>query len=434
MNLIQTLFGYRQIKLYERQLRGIEFRGVNGYRFRQLNAADIEAGSLFKTKDRAAKFLQRLAQRHRCYGAIAEDGDVASYAWVSDMNDNAAAPPFTGIMRFDIPADAIYIWDCRTAVDHQKRGLYRECLLYCCDVEGKSTADRAFISADAANPPSHVGIGAAGFHPAALFHILRIAFVSLVRSDRASSRWTLVRRNGLLPFPSTSPPTIDHIELIGIGGAGKTTLLARMKRIEGAPSVTHPLRPTASAAIFQTLKLIARVWLRAPLTTSACLLNFGGRLLFSKLGYRLAASHATPCRAGTILADCGFLEPLITNAIYFSSRSNPIPMREIFDSLPRPGAVVVVECDTETAYGRFVAREKMLDRLEAWGGSDNLRNRFDQAADRCATIIQWCLKAGRAVERIDCTSELTDQQIVDLKNRLIRYRPSADANRLQPGS
>jgi len=212
-----------------------------------------------------------------------------------------------------------------------------------------------------------------------------------------------------------------QIEVVGLGGAGKSSVmsLVRERFPEKALFIDEPVAVAPITALFKAWTLGYRLAFLTPGPAFSSLRSFGGRWLFLKLGYRLAAfARRDHCRPA-VLVDSGFLEPLITHAMYFSRRSQDLPWATLLDLLPRPSAVIFFRCDTETAYRRFVAREVVLQRLEAWGGSDGLRLRFDDAQARCEWLYNYCIERNITVTTIDTTDLPSDVEIDRLRHFIL---------------
>ena len=76
---------------------------------------------LFTEKNRKDRYIERLQDGHRCYAYI-QKGKIIAYFWVSDSNANLTQFAFK--IKLSIPKNTAYIWDCRTAPDFKRQGLY----------------------------------------------------------------------------------------------------------------------------------------------------------------------------------------------------------------------------------------------------------------------------------------------------------------------
>ena len=110
----------------------------DGYKFEWLGEEQLTRSSMAQEKGRLANFVSRIDQGHQVAGFLDAEGNVASYLWVSH---GPTVAPFEGGLRLDVEPDHIYIWDCRTDVKHQRRGLYvsgLKCLLGQAHAKGRS--------------------------------------------------------------------------------------------------------------------------------------------------------------------------------------------------------------------------------------------------------------------------------------------------------
>ena len=165
----------------------------SNYRFSQLKAKDFQSCRLALEKNRLKYFLDRMEEGHRAFGWIL-NGEVVSYVWVSG-GDAVTMCPFEGGVKILIKEKYIYIWDCRTHVDHTGRHLFRDALIHVTR-NALDSGIRPFIAIRGSNKPSERAILNAGFS-----EILQIKFyVFLMRFllIRIKKRSVFLFKNGIL--------------------------------------------------------------------------------------------------------------------------------------------------------------------------------------------------------------------------------------------
>lgn len=154
-----------------------------GYAFRALAEADFRSAPVFAEKGREGRFIERLRLGHLCLGFVSEDGDVASYLWLSSGRD----VPFALTLRLRLPETAWYIWDCRTAERHARRGLYSGGLVRARAWMGPGKA--FWISCEAGNLPSVRGIAAAGFERKCSLSLLKVGPWRRLKLGSGAAKW-----------------------------------------------------------------------------------------------------------------------------------------------------------------------------------------------------------------------------------------------------
>jgi len=139
---------------------------------------------IFLQKNRQYHFRRRLEEGHRCFG-YRDAGEVVCYLW---LTVGKTAPAFLGA-DLVVPADQVYVWDCRTAESHQRRGYYSRGLRAACASPGG--ARRVTILTDTANVASQRAIMKSGFRPFCHFAFRRIGFLRFVAEDGGRPRLLL---------------------------------------------------------------------------------------------------------------------------------------------------------------------------------------------------------------------------------------------------
>jgi hypothetical protein len=166
-----------------------------GYAFRYLAAADLSA-PLFAERGRAERFRARAEAGHLGLAIVDAADTVAAYFWLSGAGHGGAVPVALGLSaRFE--PDTGYVWDCRTAPAHRRRGLYAAGAAHGADLLLATGAARAWIAAERGNVASRAGISRAGFAASGAFSILALGPWRRLRSP-AASLWT--KPGAVLPW------------------------------------------------------------------------------------------------------------------------------------------------------------------------------------------------------------------------------------------
>lgn len=174
-----------------RRYNGIFFAGktagikqeidVLPYSFRLIEPLRFEADPIFAEKDRAKKFRRRCKEGHSCYGFFSSNGSVASYVWVSFSPGSPVSVPWIFKLKIALKPNIAYVWDCFTAPEHRKKGLYKYGLLNIKYIYAARGAGKMFIFCKKSNKASVAGITAAGFKPAFDFSVIKAGFICLIK-------------------------------------------------------------------------------------------------------------------------------------------------------------------------------------------------------------------------------------------------------------
>lgn len=152
-----------------------DFKNSQELIFRDLKEDDFEFSKIFKHKNRKERYLKNLENGFRCKGYVTTDNEVAFYLWYTTGN---MAPWFKG-MELYLPENDVYIWDCRTAEQWQRKGLY--CMaLQNISSEVLKRSKRVLIDCSNSNIASQKGILNAGFYPFKNFKVFKIRNVFFV--------------------------------------------------------------------------------------------------------------------------------------------------------------------------------------------------------------------------------------------------------------
>lgn len=168
------LFGRARLSAWVRPAAGAATPPLPaGYTFRYLAARDLSTNPLFAERSRAERFRARAAAGHRGLAIVDAEDTVAAYFWLSGAGLAAPVPIALGLaVTFD--ADTGYVWDCRTAPAHRRRGLYAAGIGHGADLLAAAGARRVWIAAETDNPESERGIARAGFARAGTVAVRRL--------------------------------------------------------------------------------------------------------------------------------------------------------------------------------------------------------------------------------------------------------------------
>lgn len=137
--------------------------------FRRVTPDLMPALSAISGRDASAEFRQRFEMGRHCYGAWAE-GQPVAFGWVSYSDEQIGELN----LRIKLLPGEVYIWDCTTAPDFRRNGLYSALLSYIIGELRTQQICRAWIGADLDNVASQKGIARAGFHHVANLVIERV--------------------------------------------------------------------------------------------------------------------------------------------------------------------------------------------------------------------------------------------------------------------
>lgn len=132
---------------------------VAGINFFEIQEEQLLTSPMAQEKGRKERFRKRFTDGHKCYGFISKD-IVVAYFWLSAPRTTV---PFIFSLSVTVPDDAYYIWDCRTAPEYRRKGLYTRGLLNLYKHAVQHDAQRLLIMCQASNTASQRGIEAAGF-------------------------------------------------------------------------------------------------------------------------------------------------------------------------------------------------------------------------------------------------------------------------------
>ena len=140
-----------------------ENANVSGYTFKEIKKEIFSKDPIFAQKNRAQDFCKNVDEGHRCYGFFDPNGRVASYIWLSIAKEEISVPWIFGLRLFLAPGTA-YIWNCFTAEDHRKRGLYKSGLQNAKPICSKNGIKSLSICSASDNIYSKGGIISTGFN------------------------------------------------------------------------------------------------------------------------------------------------------------------------------------------------------------------------------------------------------------------------------
>lgn len=147
-----------------------------------LTIEHFQNDEIFSESNRKEKFISRLSDGHKCLGFLDENKKVKAYFWISDSKVIRA--PFTFGLNLKIPPTILYIWDCRTATDFQRKGLYQTGLL---KIREAHQDKQIIINCDFKNINSIKGIEKSGFHLCG--HISAYLYLRRFNLWRKNNKW-----------------------------------------------------------------------------------------------------------------------------------------------------------------------------------------------------------------------------------------------------
>lgn len=171
-----------------------------GYSWRSIDEQTIVHDPIFTAKDRRAKACARREAGHACYGFFDSKGGVAYYMWVTIARDAKRAASWELNTQLVLKPKTGYFWDCFTAPEHRRRGLYSGALRNAMALAIKQGAEKGYICCLKENMPSINAIRSSGFHDVFEFTVGRIGpLVFCKRSDRSASLQFGIPKFAIIP-------------------------------------------------------------------------------------------------------------------------------------------------------------------------------------------------------------------------------------------
>jgi len=153
------------------------------YRWGPVNEQAIIRDPIFAVKDRRIKAHTRLADGHACYGFFNQAGSVAYYMWITITHEAPKAVPWELNTQFILKPTRGYFWDCFTAPEHRRRGLYRAALNTASTLARTQGVEKSFICCLKENIPSINAIRSVEFRDIFEFTVRRIGPLVLCKRD-----------------------------------------------------------------------------------------------------------------------------------------------------------------------------------------------------------------------------------------------------------
>ena len=154
----------------------------------------------------SGEVLRRMAGGARAFaGRVGPpEGPIVCYGWVSA--GSGCSPPYIGELEraFRLRPGEAYVWDCGTAPEHRRLGLYTALLTHIARTLQAEGFARIWIGSALQNRPSIRGFQAAGFRPVLRAAYLRAGALTLfatrpfprVPHDRAAAARAALVREG----------------------------------------------------------------------------------------------------------------------------------------------------------------------------------------------------------------------------------------------
>jgi hypothetical protein len=157
-------------------------KAPEGYRFARLAREVLFRAALVREKNRYPHFLSRLDAGHEVYGFLDRADEVVCYLWVSV---GPTVAPFEVGLNVRLDASQIYIWDCRTASAHRRKGLYQSGLRRLMGWT-RSQKTITYIVSRSNNESSIRAIKKAGFAENGVMEILELGPLRWIRLGKQS--------------------------------------------------------------------------------------------------------------------------------------------------------------------------------------------------------------------------------------------------------
>ena len=160
---------------------------IEGYAFAPL-AAEHFASAEFCSA-RLGLFRRRLDDGFAAHGLLTPGGALAYYMWLSVGSEQGWAPWALGA-RINLPSDAGYIFDCKTAPDHRNKGLYTSALKHARWLCHQAQCKRVLIDVEPLNEAAVKAINSAGFREVGAIKVTRLGpLVRTVQGSDTSFGW-----------------------------------------------------------------------------------------------------------------------------------------------------------------------------------------------------------------------------------------------------
>lgn len=156
------------------------------YQWELINDSLLMKDSIFDAKDRRMKARARLTDGHACYGFLDTTGAVAYYMWITTAHGKERSVPWELNTRLILKPNTGYFWDCFTAPEHRRRGLYRAALRTAVKFAETQGIEKSYICCMKENIPSIHAIRSAGFHDIFEFTVRRIGPLVMCKRSAVS--------------------------------------------------------------------------------------------------------------------------------------------------------------------------------------------------------------------------------------------------------
>lgn len=151
------------------------------YTFGKISCDQISRDPLFAARGKVERFTERLKAGHHCFGFLDSNGAVVYYMWVTQARERPVAAPFYLGVLMVVPSGSSYIWDCFTAPEHRRRGLYSNGLLEATMHSTEAGAWHVLICCAKENTASISVILSAGFSQLFEYSVTGFAGVRLIQ-------------------------------------------------------------------------------------------------------------------------------------------------------------------------------------------------------------------------------------------------------------
>lgn len=178
----------------------IKEQNVPGYTFRTLNQDHFQRDKIFQENNRLKRYTDWLSEGFICFGFVDnKTNEIASYLWIAYSNKSEMSVSCSKSLKMKLTFGNAYIFDCRTAVEHQRKGLYCCGLLNSIQFCKSNNIHNIYIQCKSDNIASMNGIRSAGFHDIFMFWSIKLGFINIFNSAQKMFNLTANKTVELLP-------------------------------------------------------------------------------------------------------------------------------------------------------------------------------------------------------------------------------------------
>lgn len=188
----RAVVGRKQFKFYQvTDASDVSLPQSHEYEFARLSEQDLSKTPMCLEGGRMERYRNRLAAGILCYGhKHRTTSEVCSYFWVTD-GDRIGEAPFPYGFAIKVPANVVYIDDCRVDPRHRGKKLYTIGLQ---NIVNLHIGRTIVIAAETQNTVSQRGILSAGFHYLGTIDFIKLPGFSWTRYSGVSRSFMPVQK------------------------------------------------------------------------------------------------------------------------------------------------------------------------------------------------------------------------------------------------